>query len=123
MSLTQLVKQRGTLKCKSTNFKTFLTPYLSIATLTDVQASEIECRLSKIEEMYTVFDELQERIEVESEIPREQYAERTDFDNQYFAILASARELLRKRGKLDAESKVMSEAGSGSCQHKNNLLW
>jgi hypothetical protein len=120
MSEAQLVRQRGTLKCKLTNFSTFLAPYLSIPGINDLQASEVESRLSKIEEMYTTFDELQEQIEITSDTPTGRYAERTEFENEYFAIVARARELLRKRGNADV--KVMSEAGSSSCHHKNNLV-
>ncbi|XP_073949686.1 uncharacterized protein [Choristoneura fumiferana] len=120
MSIGVLIKKRASLKCKLTNFKTFLTPYQSIKSLSELQISEVECRLSKIEDMYSVFDELQEQIEIESENPDEQYKERTEFENQYYALLSCARELLRVQSKPD--TKVLSEAGFSSCQHKNDLV-
>lgn len=108
----------GSYKAKLTQFRSFLSLIKGDA-LSTLQVRELIFRLTKIEEMYSEYDSTQFNIENLSEIPEKQYQERETYENQYYAAIASARELLRKHEtSVSGESVAGSGTGSG---HKGGI--
>lgn len=115
MDLKTLIKQRATHKAKVTQFKSYIDTLDSCPKLSTLQISELNIRLSKIEELYSDYDTIQSDIENISEIPDDQYAERESFESRYFWVVALARELLlRGAAAAGAGSCCRSVSGSGT---------
>lgn len=113
MDYKDLVKKRGSLKAKLTLFKSFLEPLQKAETITSLQSNEISLRLTKMEDLYADYDNIQSDIESLSEIPDLQYIERQNFESEYFGALAAAREVLT--GFESAVDRAnSSDAGGGS---------
>ncbi|KAL0849193.1 hypothetical protein ABMA28_013532 [Loxostege sticticalis] len=62
--------------------------------LTAVQAAEVECRLSKIDSLYSDFDDLQTEAELLCGSTEALERERDEFEKMYFAQMARARTML-----------------------------
>lgn len=117
MDLKTSIKQRASFKAKLTQFEKYLETLNSCAKLSSLQISELNIRLSKIEEIYSEYDSLQTEIEQQSEIPNEQFQDREAFENKYFGAMALAREVLARNECL-ARSNSGSSSRSGSCVHQ-----
>ncbi|KAL4720950.1 hypothetical protein ACJJTC_005368 [Scirpophaga incertulas] len=80
--ISQLIKKRGSQKCKLTGFCNYISLIKNITTIDSPQIlNEIKSRLQKMEILYSEFDALQGQIEELSEDPEERYQEncsRTD---------------------------------------------
>lgn len=100
-----LIKKRSSMKSKLTTFSKYLNVLKSCTVLSEMQIAELECRLSKIEDLNRDFDTLQDEIEMlceESPGECEESSEREQFENDYFALLASARCLLASAKRRDS---------------------
>ncbi|XP_063360244.1 uncharacterized protein LOC134649428 [Cydia amplana] len=93
-TLKELVRKRGSLKAKLTLFNTYINVAKTCEQLSDLQITELQCRLDKIESVYPEFDALQMEIEALTEKPDEAYAEREQFESQFFVLVSTARLLL-----------------------------
>uniref|UniRef100_A0A2A4JED3 Uncharacterized protein n=1 Tax=Heliothis virescens TaxID=7102 RepID=A0A2A4JED3_HELVI len=106
-----LIKKRASIKAKLTLFSTYLNVVKSCEKLSDTQLIEIEQRLNTFESLYEKYDTLQIHLEEAVDEPCEQYAEREEFENLYYALVASARQLVgsaRKHLTGDSASEVVS---------------
>ncbi|XP_063389320.1 uncharacterized protein LOC134675090 [Cydia fagiglandana] len=112
-----LIRRRASLKAKLTLFESHLTTVESCDRLSRLQLTELNDRLSKIEEIYSEFDSVQCDIENELEIPDEQYKERDAFESKYFGLVARARELLSAAAPAPAPgaSAGSDRSETGSC--------
>ncbi|KAL0881752.1 hypothetical protein ABMA27_001541 [Loxostege sticticalis] len=110
MDLKSLNKKRGTHKSKLTQFTNYLNSIEECQILSKRQITELKCRLSKMEELYSEYDSVQSDIEALHEIPDEQYKEREVFESQYFAAMAQAQEVLAR----DADASASHSAVTGS---------
>ncbi|XP_063897664.1 uncharacterized protein LOC135116578 isoform X2 [Helicoverpa armigera] len=100
-----LIKKRAALKAKLTQFTNYLNVVKSCEKLSETQLIELEQRLIAFENSYEKYDTLQISLEEAVEEPSEQYAEREEFENLYYALLASARQLVgNARRELSADS-------------------
>nr|XP_049705656.1 uncharacterized protein LOC126056493 [Helicoverpa armigera] len=117
-----LIKKRAALKAKLTQFTNYLNVVKSCEKLSETQLIELEQRLIAFENSYEKYDTLQISLEEAVEEPSEQYAEREEFENLYFALLASARQLVgNARRELSADSA--SEVVSGTSHtHKHTSV-
>ncbi|GBP45860.1 hypothetical protein EVAR_31765_1 [Eumeta japonica] len=73
----ELIKKRGSVKAKITQFSSYLNVVRSSAQLSELQITELTVRLSKIENLYSIYDTLQSDLEMIADDPDELYAERT----------------------------------------------
>ncbi|XP_063545181.1 uncharacterized protein LOC134753270 [Cydia strobilella] len=116
-NLKSLKKSRASFKAKLTVFKDYLNALLPSSELNSVQMQELTLRHAKMSEMYNDFDSIQNDIESLTEIPDEEYAERTSFEDRYFGAMAAAQDLLSKHaapaGPASAEHDRGSVSGSG----------
>ncbi|XP_063629910.1 uncharacterized protein LOC134801301 [Cydia splendana] len=110
-----LIRRRASLKAKLTLFESHLTTVESCDRLSRLQLTELNDRLSKIEEIYSEFDSVQCDIENELEIPDEQYKEREAFESKYFGLVARARELLSATAPAPGASAGSVRSETGSC--------
>ncbi|XP_063890748.1 uncharacterized protein LOC126055712 isoform X1 [Helicoverpa armigera] len=117
-----LIKKRAALKAKLTQFTNYLNVVKSCEKLSETQLIELEQRLIAFENSYEKYDTLQISLEEAVEEPSEQYAEREEFENLYYALLASARQLVgNARRELSADSA--SEVVSGTSHtHKHTSV-
>lgn len=98
--LAELKRKRSSYKSKLTQFKSYVTLISSCEKPSQIQLSDLNVRLSKIEEWYGEFDALQIEIEScmdisESDCEKE-YQYRELFEVEYFATVGSARELVSR---------------------------
>ncbi|KAL4702461.1 hypothetical protein ACJJTC_002208 [Scirpophaga incertulas] len=92
--ISQLIKKRGSQKCKLTGFCNYISLIKNITTIDSPQIlNEIKSRLQKMEILYSEFDALQGQIEELSEDPEERYQERETFENQYYEAIGIAKTL------------------------------
>lgn len=113
--LKTLIKKRSAIKSKLTIFGNHIKLIETSKPLTELQIIDIQCRLQKIEPLYEEFDTLQTEIEILSDEPpvEEVPAERVQFDNNYYSLVARAKSLLAA-GRKDSESVAeFSDAESG----------
>ncbi|XP_035433783.1 uncharacterized protein LOC118265164 isoform X2 [Spodoptera frugiperda] len=92
--IKSLIKKRASIKAKLTLFSTYLNVVKSCEKLSETQLIEIEQRLNAFESLYEKYDTLQIHLEEAVDEPSEQYAERETFENLYYALVASARQLV-----------------------------
>lgn len=113
MDLKTLTKQRATLKTKVTQFITYLDSLNCCPKLNRIQVGELNIRLSKMEELYSDYDNVQSDIENVCEIPDDQYKDREGFESRYFGVIAQAREVLaRNQASAGADAAEGLDAGS-----------
>lgn len=84
MDVKSLIAQRGICKGKITRFRDFLNKEL-------LTQGELELRIKRFEPLLDIFEQLQDKIEV---LDPTQDAERSDFENDFFVVLANAKEKL-----------------------------
>lgn len=113
MDLKTLKKNRSSLKAKLTIFKTYLQLLLLCKELNNLQLCELSSRFTKVQEMYSDFDDRQTEIENLSEISDGEYTERETFENTYFESVAAAQDLL-SRGQEPAATHGSQVTGSSS---------
>lgn len=118
-SLSVLIKKRSALKSKLTIFCNYLNMLTSNKTMSQLQRIDLEGRFSKFDAVYVDFDTLQLEIEVQSEAPDAEYAERAQFEERYHALAAQARQLLASAGGADGGSVASSEFKTGASLHNN----
>ncbi|XP_013182656.1 PREDICTED: uncharacterized protein LOC106128744, partial [Papilio xuthus] len=91
--LDVLIRKRSGMKAKLTNFSNYISSISASGIISELQ-HELQCRLNKYEALYDQFDELQVEIEVCSDKPEDEYEERSNFEERYYALMAQARSLL-----------------------------
>lgn len=102
-----LVKKRASYKGRLTAFCNYVNDLED--TLNPSQVNELQLRLSKIENLYSQYDEVQLRIECLVEDINSQISERTDFESTYYHIVSKAQDLhsrniiLKNREKSDQD--------------------
>lgn len=117
--LKALIRKRGSLKGKLTNFKSYLNDLQSTSLLNDYQLTEFQLRLNKIEIIYDEFDILQTEIETladpdsQSEAPDS--SARRQFEDDYYSTISAARVLIESYNKksFDGQSEVSSISAVG----------
>ncbi|XP_047023384.1 uncharacterized protein LOC124643991 isoform X2 [Helicoverpa zea] len=100
--LKELVKKRASCKAKLTLFSNYLNVVLSCSRLSDLQVTELETRLDKMDLLYNDYDKIQGDIELLMEDSAEALADREAFQNQYFSLVSSAREVRRQHSERRA---------------------
>ncbi|KOB66139.1 putative bel15-i ag, partial [Operophtera brumata] len=100
--MSTLVRQRGSIKARLTNFISFLNGIPSDQQLSSDLSHEVEIRQSKLEPLLTELNNVQLQIEMGSEDPIEQYKERETFENRYYNAMARANVIVMKKLPSDA---------------------
>ncbi|XP_061726239.1 uncharacterized protein LOC133531837 [Cydia pomonella] len=113
----ELIKKRGTVKAKLTQFTAYLATAKSCAQLSDPQLVELDLRITKIDALYESYDTFQSELEQLVEDPSELYTDREQFEGTYYHELATARELLERHRSQRAKeyASARSEVGSDEC--------
>ncbi|XP_063895882.1 uncharacterized protein LOC126056614 isoform X3 [Helicoverpa armigera] len=113
--LITMIRKRSAIKSKLTIFANHLKLIETSKSLTELQIIDLQCRLRKIEPLYEEFDSLQTEIEVLSDEPPvdEVPAERVQFDNDYYTLVARAKRLLAAGEKASESVAEFSDAESG----------
>ncbi|XP_047030115.1 uncharacterized protein LOC124637578 isoform X8 [Helicoverpa zea] len=112
--IKSLIKKRASIKAKLTQFSSYLNISKSCEQLSEVQIVEVEYRLNTIENLYDKYDVLQADMEEMVDDPSEQYAEREEFEKQYYSLVAAARQLISNARK-QASGNSIAEDGSLRC--------
>ncbi|XP_075971532.1 uncharacterized protein LOC142984379 isoform X3 [Anticarsia gemmatalis] len=115
-----LIKKRASIKAKLTQFSAFLLISKTCERLSDVQVIEVEHRLNLIETLYEKYDALQMDLEALVDDPSEQYAEREEFEKQYYGLVASARHLISSVRSRRTDSEV--DVSCSNHTHKQNTI-
>ncbi|XP_063895883.1 uncharacterized protein LOC126056614 isoform X4 [Helicoverpa armigera] len=112
--LITMIRKRSAIKSKLTIFANHLKLIETSKSLTELQIIDLQCRLRKIEPLYEEFDSLQTEIEVLSDEPPvdEVPAERVQFDNDYYTLVARAKRLLAAGEKASESVAEFSDAES-----------
>ncbi|KAI8440876.1 hypothetical protein MSG28_009178 [Choristoneura fumiferana] len=107
--IKDLIRKRGVVKGRLTNFINYIE---KLDTLTSLQIIELKVRLNKIDSLYDQFEEIQTAIEcnVDEKDKTAHLAERTEFENLFYAHVAVAQEILNanKPAKNDNHSSSAS---------------
>ncbi|XP_045458277.1 uncharacterized protein LOC123668590 [Melitaea cinxia] len=123
--LKELLKKRSTIKGRLTKFREYITVLNQIkpADLTGAQVKEISLRLTKFQELFTSFDELQDQIELLSTDQDEQIRERDFIESQFYSLISTAQEIIDSisQSRDRAEGSVNSKP-SGTCSHALNTI-
>ncbi|XP_047026105.1 uncharacterized protein LOC124634536 isoform X3 [Helicoverpa zea] len=112
--IKSLMRKRASIKAKLTQFSSYLNIAKSCEQLSEVQIVEVEYRLNTIENLYDKYDVLQADMEEMVDDPSEQYAEREEFEKQYYSLVAAARQLISNARK-QASGNSIAEDGSLRC--------
>lgn len=102
--IKELVKLRGNVKAKLTLFGNYLKTIDGSQPLTDLQITEIELRLSKTENTFSEFDQLQTEFESLSE-EKTKYEEREGFENKYYMLVAQATAMVHHERRVRDEQR------------------
>lgn len=121
-NVASLIKKRSAMKAKLTNFSNHLNILTSNKTISDLQRIDLEGRFSKFDALYVEFDNLQLEIEVQSDTPEAEYAERAQFEERYHGLAAQARSLLALAGPRDCESVASSASKQSGASLHNNFI-
>lgn len=100
--LQELIRKRGSLKGRLTNFEKYLAGYTDGTTCTEVQLIELKLRIDKINEIFSEFDHIQQSIEVSVEGDDDialQESQRLDFETQFYRSVARAEALVQSNNK------------------------
>ncbi|XP_059061597.1 uncharacterized protein LOC131854485 [Achroia grisella] len=82
-----LIRKRGSFKGRLTSFSTYLNS-LDVSSMSPTDVNELQLRIGKIELLYDQFDEVQLQLECIVENSDLQISERTEFESQYYKLLA-----------------------------------
>lgn len=100
--LTKLIRKRGAIKHKLTNFNTFLEPieddFNNKSTINEKTIFELKTRSEKFELIINEFEDVQSEIECICDDDKldDHYKERDSITDQYSSLLASAKQILNK---------------------------
>ncbi|KAJ2951417.1 hypothetical protein O0L34_g13561 [Tuta absoluta] len=120
-AIEKLSRKRSAVKGKLTSFKSYLDINKTCRQLSDIQLEELDLRLSKIVASLDEFDDFQGQIEelVDDSEAEEQFKHRSDFEAEYYSVIAEARVLANKH-RLSLKDDE-SEVGSSASNHDINL--
>nr|XP_049693532.1 uncharacterized protein LOC126054024 isoform X3 [Helicoverpa armigera] len=104
--IKSLMRKRASIKAKLTQFSSYLNIAKSCEQLSEVQIVEVEYRLNTIENLYDKYDVLQADMEEMVDDPSEQYAEREEFEKQYYSLVAAARQLINNARKQASGNSI-----------------
>lgn len=128
-TLKELISLRGTKKGQLTKFNNFVTTLsdIPVQSVTSKQNKELIVRLNKIEGIIHEFDEIQTKIEVMTEEPK-QLIERDSFEDLYYSSIALAQEVAESYSKanpdqnIDANSQPSYKSANTECNHMHNNI-
>lgn len=106
---SDLTKKRASYKGRLTVFETHLNS-LDVHSIEESEISELQLRISKIDSLYALYDEVQTRIECITDDFEAQLSARSDFENRYFKLLSKAQQITASHHK--SRSNPSSESGS-----------
>ncbi|XP_047019392.1 uncharacterized protein LOC124629845 isoform X2 [Helicoverpa zea] len=121
--IKSLIKKRASIKAKLTQFSSYLNISKSCEQLSEVQIVEVEYRLNTIENLYDKYDVLQADMEEMVDDPSEQYAEREEFEKQYYSLVAAARQLISNARKQASGNSIAEvDVSCSKHTHKHNSI-
>lgn len=117
--LKVLIKKRGSLKAKLTQFDKFVSTFegLEIDDKIRVEVVQLEQRINNAEKILCDFDIIQNEIECLADDPEVHYAEREEFENKFHSVLARSKTQLDNLNSESEDAKSSASAGhtSGAC--------
>lgn len=127
VNFKELIKRRGTIKGRLTKFIDYLSTIQKIkaSDITSLQTKELSLRLSKFQDLFKTFDELQSEIESICSDVDEQLDERESTERQFYSALSVAQELIEatpstinKANSVDQQSNCSHQ--QSNCSHAFN---
>ncbi|CAH2207612.1 jg6931, partial [Pararge aegeria aegeria] len=119
--LQELVKKRGSYKGRLTKFENYLDNLNNVSDCSQLDKLELKLRMNKIESLYTEFDEVQTNIECLS-LPEEEHQnqclQRSEFESQYFSVMARAHEF---SGAFKKTKKSFNYGDNGSVSSDSSV--
>ena len=112
--LTQLKNKRKTIKSHLTRFSTFIENALN-----QKKYDEIETRLQKLDETWSDFNDLQEKIE---EIEETENLERQSFEDRFFQLMSQGKAILSQRHNMQIQDQNLQNNVFGNFNVKLPLI-
>lgn len=112
--IKELKKKRSSYKGRLTVFGTYLSN-IKDADITPFQVMELQLRVTKLEDLYNEFNEVQLKLECMCENIDTETLERTTVESQYYGLLAQAKIMLSNFSKSE-QDEVKSNCSSGKRQ-------
>lgn len=125
--LKDLIRQRGTYKGRLTKYKEYLSSIQQINTknITTLQLKELSLRLSRLEALFSGYDTLQTRIEMQCSNLDEQIDERELVESQFISLISMTQELIDSHSMSEekkSEGVRTAQSNFESCSHSNIRL-
>ncbi|XP_049886544.1 uncharacterized protein LOC126381028 isoform X2 [Pectinophora gossypiella] len=117
-----LIKKRGSIKAKLTQFIGFFNTSKTCKQLSDSQLTELEIRIGKLEDSFLLYDEFQSELELLSEKTDELYAEREVFETSYYSTVGEARELLTRHRRSHDKDAQAGQSERTKWRHSTGQL-
>lgn len=118
-TLKGLRRQRGAMKAKLTAFRIFLETFdVSVDTIDEQDIINLEQRIERIKELITEYDVCQLQIEqlTEDALIDECYAQRTEFETDFYTFMSKAQKLLNElrpeEQTVNRDTKACSDTAS-----------
>lgn len=110
--LISLVRKRGSVKARITNFKTVLEGLVKLELLSDIQILDLQQKVKRIKSLNNEFEGIQCQIECIAENVEQQYEERLNIENNLDLHLATAKSILSKYTNENDNESVRSSVKS-----------
>ncbi|KAL4703099.1 hypothetical protein ACJJTC_018136 [Scirpophaga incertulas] len=118
IELSRLIKRRGIIKGRLTKYSDYLNIFskLPSSEINSTKYRELELKANKVQDLLTVYDELQNSIDILHWDSDEQIKERDEIESQFFSVLSIGQELLNafQKIKSDAIKDDQCSVGIGS---------
>ncbi|KAG7307103.1 hypothetical protein JYU34_007243 [Plutella xylostella] len=116
LQLKDLNTLRGTKKGALTKFRNYVMPLstCTVETITSLQIKELTIRLTKIENLFFEFDNIQTRIELLCD-DEQQYLERELFESQYYSTVSIAQEIIENYSKFNENKNENHGSNKSTC--------
>lgn len=118
-----LIKKRSSIKAKLKIYNNYLALINSSSEVSELQRLDLVERFNKFQTLHSEFDELQTHIDLLTDDADGTFAEREDFDRQFFNLVALTRSLLGTTSDGAGSEAGFRDANSGAHHsNKNNFV-
>ncbi|XP_049876854.1 uncharacterized protein LOC126374328 [Pectinophora gossypiella] len=120
--LNTLIRQRSSIKARITIFHKYVDSIKLIETskLDKVMLSELQLKLSRFQELFVKFDDIQSKIEIYATNIEEQMLERDKIEDCFCKLISLAQNICDQYNVVEEVRHPRSESGHGSCHSSNN---
>ncbi|XP_050301535.1 uncharacterized protein LOC126739769 [Anthonomus grandis grandis] len=116
----KFIKSRSSFKGQLTIFKKVFEGFQGKTSLSDVELSEVQERLTKLDILYDKFENVQNELEMLAEDIDVELKERSMFEDGYFALKSQAKVMLKGFTLEVDDSSSLNGSGSHRSSHRSN---